>query len=151
MSDFPFVLGVVILVVPGVLLSISRAGHNAIDSRHPRYVVDEIVQRGVLQTPADGRQEEALDLNAPGIESELRRVATLRPGQVIQNLVRVVKTILRQVDGQSEGRARSGGVEAAQSEVDNLDGRNRHRVRALRVAYGSKALVGDPNLVHQVA
>src|SRR5262249_5291008 len=98
---------------------------------------------------ADSRQEEAFDLNAPEIESELRRVAALRPGQVVQNLVRIVEAELRQVDGQPEGCARGGGVEAAQPAFGDFDGRDSLGLRALRAGSGPQALVGDANLVQQ--
>lgn len=119
--NLPLVLHEEEEVVPVEVKDARRAREVFVDVEARGLILDEKVERGVFEQAPRGRLEELMQLVAPDVAAELDGVVAGRVGHGVLQLVRVTDRVLRQIDAETDGRARRACVEAYEAKLDDLD------------------------------
>ena len=75
---------------------------------------------------------------------------SLRPREVVENLISIVETELGQVDRQPDRGTRVRRVETDQTQLVDLDRRDLLRSRIFCIGLGAEPLISDAELVKQI-
>jgi hypothetical protein len=109
------------IVVPLVVLDGLSSRKRLVDIGSFGDVINISLEGGISEKASNRREEEALHIDSPEIDSGLERVRSGHVGNGLLQLICVIESELRQIDRKTNRSPRGRRVEACQPELRNLN------------------------------